>query len=240
MNPTLTACSIDPWLMAQPSEVPDGGPLRRVYLSSLDILQMWANGILALPSAPPPSSPSGKTSLVSQFIPNITADLSENQIHALPCTYQCGALWGPGGCFLRLFRVLGGLGHGMGGEPVGGQGDQPGGLEGAWGHGPSTELVSQGCRAPAWLGSRNCSEDPWTPGSPTPITPPFSEDLSPPTPQLSLTPPWWPPALWVTHATPWPATSSPRHSATSSHCHISVLSSTRAWPLEFKNIYIKF
>lgn len=36
--------------MAQSSEVPDHG---QVHLSSLDILQMWANGSLDLPSPQP-------------------------------------------------------------------------------------------------------------------------------------------------------------------------------------------
>ena len=79
-------CSIDPLLMAQPSEVPE----QSVYFSFLDILQMCAQGSLVFLALHPHLLLRGKFHEFSQFIPNIIADLSENQIHSLLCTYQCG------------------------------------------------------------------------------------------------------------------------------------------------------
>ena len=79
-------CSINPLLMTQPSEVPE----QSVYFSFLDILQMCADSSLVFLALHPHLLLPGKFHEFSQFIPNIIADLSENQIYSLLCTYQCG------------------------------------------------------------------------------------------------------------------------------------------------------
>lgn len=83
-------------------------------------------------------------------------------------------------------------------------------------------LASQGCKVPAWLGSKHSSKDPWKLNSSTSAAP-ICDHVSPPIHRLSqMLPLWWPPCLWVVHA--WPVNSSPHHSATSPNCHTSAMS----------------
>lgn len=162
MNPTLTPCSIYPLLMARQSEVPTTvrPPLFPGY--SADVRRE--------PSPPlprPPSSPSGRASVHS----HITVDWSETLIQSLLGTHQCGTLWGWGNLSCRFGSefgqtwIRGGRGQWVGRKM---------GL-GAWGELGAMDqvpsLVSRGCRAPAWPGSRHSSEDPWRPDSSTHLTP---------------------------------------------------------------------